>query len=111
MEEREAINNRTGRERRLFCVEAMLRRGEVGGFCLYCRPHKNSRSQAARALAIWCNPRMPTVAQEDFRIPGGRGVADLVKPENAQGRTRVFRYRSSKTKWEIPCPRRSCGLI
>src|ERR1035437_8465856 len=52
MEEREAINNRAGRERRLFCVEAMLRLGEVGGFCLYCRPHKNCRSRSARALAI-----------------------------------------------------------
>jgi hypothetical protein len=42
----------TGKERRLFCVEAMLRLGEVGGFCLYCRPHKDSRSRSARALVI-----------------------------------------------------------
>src|ERR1017187_909860 len=67
MEEREAINNRAGRKRRLFCVEAMFRLGEVGGFCLYCRPHKNSKSRSARALVIWHQASI--LATCEFRGP------------------------------------------
>ena len=111
MEEREATNNRAGWERRLFCVEAMLRLGEVGGFCLYCRPHKNSKSRSARALVI-SRQRINMTFKPNGNQSVATGAATLARARSSGRDGRIILGETTvegpglllSLKTEVSCP-------